>query len=191
VSRIRAFVALDLPAPVVGAVEAWQARALRDRDDLRAIRPEALHVTMAFLGHREEAEIERAREIVLAHGEGTGPVMVRLEPDPVGVPRRRPRVIAFGAVSEAAVHLQARLAAQLVAAGVLEPQRRPYWPHLSVARVRGRAGIEGLPALPGGRGHTFDAVRVALYRSHLGSQGARYDFLAGFDLPQRAAEEEI
>ncbi len=191
VSRIRAFVALDLPAAPVAAVESWQASALAGREGLRAIRPEALHVTMAFIGHREEAEIERAREIVLAHGAGAAPVPVRLEPEPLGVPRRRPRVIALGAVSAAASELQGRIAADLVAAGLLEPARRPYWPHLSVARVRREAGTEGLPPYPGGPGHTFDAVRVALYRSELGPQGARYSTLAGFDLPQKAAEKEI
>jgi RNA 2',3'-cyclic 3'-phosphodiesterase len=191
VSRIRAFVALDLPERVVVAVAAWQAEALAGREGLRAIRPEALHLTLAFLGHREQAEIDRAREVVMAHENEAAAVPIELEPEPQGVPRRRPRVVAFGAVSPPANDLRGRIAAELVEAGLLEPERRPWWPHLSVARVRRRASIDGLPPMPGGPGHTFDAVRVALYRSELGPQGARYSTLAGFDLPQTAADKEI
>ncbi len=197
-SRIRAFVALDLPPGVVEAVGEWQRGALAGREDLRPIRPESLHLTLAFLGDRDESEIEAAAAVLVAHGGDPAPVPIRLEPVPIGLPRRRPRVVAFGAVSEAAVALQGGIAADLIAAGVLEPERRAFRPHLSVARVRGdprgtRSGpsIDDLPPLPGGGGHTFDAVRVALYRSQLGSQGARYGSLAGFDLPQKAAEEEI
>ena len=190
-SRIRAFVALDLPERVVAAVGAWQAEALAGREGLRPIRPDALHLTLAFLGHREQGEIDRAEEVVMARQSDTRAVPIELEPEPVGLPRRRPRVVAFGAVSALASDLQGRIAADLVAAGLLAPERRPWWPHLSVARVRKGASIAGLPPLPGGPGHTFDAVRVALYRSELGPQGARYSTLAGFDLPQTAADKEI
>ena len=189
-SPIRAFVALDLPERVVAAVAAWQEEALGS-SELRPIRPEALHLTLAFLGDREEAEIDRAREVVMAYENEAGPVPIELESEPQGVPRRRPRVVAFGAVSPPASDLQGRIAADLVEAGLLEPERRPWWPHLSVARVRGRASIGRLPPMPAGPGHTFDAVRVALYRSELGPQGARYSTLAGFDLPQTAADKEI
>ena len=183
-SRIRAFVALDLPAEAAAAVAAWQAEALKGREGLRAIRPEALHLTLAFLGDRDEGEIAAAIAVLEGHGAEPAPVPIRLEPVPIGLPRRRPRVVAFEAVSAAAVQLQEALAADLVAAGVLAPERRAFRPHLSVARVRGdprrmrpRPSIGTLPPLSGGGGHTFDAVRVALYRSQLGSQGARYGCL--------------
>src|SRR4051794_24249122 len=55
--RPRLFVALDLPEPARAALVDWQARALAGRSDLRVVAPDALHVTLAFLGHRPEAEI--------------------------------------------------------------------------------------------------------------------------------------
>lgn len=200
--RIRAFVALDLPTSVVEAVAGWQREALGDREGLRPIRPEALHLTLAFLGERDHGEIERAQRVLIAHGRDPAAVPVRLEREAIGVPARRPRVVAFPAASAAVVALQRALSADLVDAGLLEPEKRPFWPHLSVARVRGdpkgpkgrrRHGplLEGLPSLPAQAGHTFGAVRVALYRSELRSQGAHYSVLADFDLPRTAADEVI
>ena len=51
---LRLFVALELPAPAVEAVVAW-----RPADDpaLRLVGRESLHVTLAFLGAREEADV--------------------------------------------------------------------------------------------------------------------------------------
>lgn len=201
VEPIRAFVALDLPLPVLEAVARWQRAARDGRDDLRPIRPESLHLTLSFLGHLEAALVERAGDIVEGLRAETGPVPLLLEPAPLGLPRRRPRVIAFGVDAPAAVELRAKLASRLAEAGVAEPDSRRFRPHLSVARVRGsprgagrgRRLADGLPPLPEGAGHTFGAVRVALYRSQLGSQGASYTALTAFELPpaEGAADEVI
>lgn len=188
--RVRAFIALDPPAATADAIAAWQRQALGGRDDLRAIDRDALHLTLAFLGDCDEDEIGRAREALLAVGASPAPVPVAIAAEPIGLPRRRPRVVAFAATSPDAVRVHDALVARLAAAGLAQPDRRPFRPHLSVARVRGdpgggrrRAAVAGLPAL-GPAGHTFDAVRVALYRSQLRSQGARYSVLADVDLPR-------
>lgn len=193
--RIRAFFALDPPAETIATVDAWQRLALPGRAGMRAIDPRELHLTLAFLGDRGDGEIERARD-VLANLDAAGPVTVRLGARPAGLPHRRPRVVAFDAEGAMMAALQGGLADRLVAAGLIERREsdgRPFRPHLSVARVRGdpgdwrsrRAAIAGLPPLSDGEGHTFDAVRVALYRSELRSQGARYSALADVELPHR------
>jgi 2'-5' RNA ligase len=51
--RTRLFVALDLPDAVREGLVAWGERELRD-PALRPVRPEALHVTLAFLGWSSE-----------------------------------------------------------------------------------------------------------------------------------------
>jgi 2'-5' RNA ligase len=188
--RVRAFIALAPPPATVETIAAWQRRALDDRDELRAIGADGLHLTLAFLGDRDEDEIGRAREALLAAAASPAPVPVAIASEPIGLPRRRPRVVAFAAASPDAISLHEALVARLATAGLARPDRRPFRPHLSVARVRGdpgrgrrRAAVAGLPVL-GPTGHTFDAVRVALYRSQLRSQGARYSILADVDLPR-------
>src|SRR3954453_15088126 len=57
-SRARLFVALDLPADAREALVEWRAPGL-GVDGLRLVDPAGLHVTLAFLGHLDEAEIPR------------------------------------------------------------------------------------------------------------------------------------
>ena len=193
--------ALDLPASVTAAVAGWQRSAIAERDDLRPVRPESLHLTLAFLGHIEADLLARAIEVVDSAAEGARPVPIRLGREPIDLPRRRPRVIALAVESRAAVEVQAGLSGRLVEAGVYRPGSRPFRPHLTVARVRGsprsggRAGrlCDGMPHLPAEAGHTFGAVRIALYRSRLGPGGASYTALTAFELPplEGAADEVI
>lgn len=185
---IRAFIALNLPEGLLAAVGRWQGEALGALRGLRPAPPEALHITLAFLGDRTGEEVERTAAVMRSIDRM---VPLRLHPAPVGVPAGRPRVLALGVESDAAVALQRELAARLAEAGLFEPETRLYWPHLSIARLRGRAALGRLPPLiPEGLG-TANAVRVALYRSQLRTQGARYRSLAAIDLPQKAADEVI
>jgi len=188
--RVRAFIALGLPHATITMISAWQRRALGE--DMRPLDPGGLHITLAFLGDRDRTEIEHAERALLAATADIGAVRIELAPEPVGLPRRRPRVFAFPAESPAAVSLQQALAAELTTVGLGAADGRPYRPHLSVARVRGhpqhrRAGrgmVGDLAPLGGRGGHTFDAVRVALYRSELRSRGAGYSTLADVELPR-------
>ena len=194
--RLRVFAALDLPGTATDPIAAWQGRALAGRQRLRPIDPGNLHLTLVFLGDRDPVEVERAAAALTAL-DASGPVSLRLLPDPVGLPRRRPRVIAFDVEGDGAVTLQRDLAERLREAGLIEAPgapARPFRPHLSVARVRGdpprgraaREFVAGLAPLGEEAGHTFDAVRVALYRSELQSRGARYSVLADVELPHRS-----
>jgi 2'-5' RNA ligase len=56
------------------------------------------------------------------------------------------------------------------------PERRRFLPHVSVARVRGRAPEDPLPDLP--EMGSFDATSLTLFRSRLSPKGARYEALA-------------
>jgi 2'-5' RNA ligase len=130
---------------------------------------------------------------------GERPVELRFEPRASPRPKGRPRLYAVGAESETAVALQAELAAALQAERLYEPEKRAFWPHVTVARVRserqppGRGERRGkgrpkrvatAPApLPDALTEPFGAVRMALYRSNLKPQGAEYASLAGVDLP--------
>ena len=54
--KLRLFVALDLPAPARAALAAFRAAAA-DPAIWRPVPDEALHLTLAFLGHRPEADV--------------------------------------------------------------------------------------------------------------------------------------
>jgi 2'-5' RNA ligase len=200
--RARLFVALDLPDRVRDGLVAWQREALTD-PALRPLAPEALHVTLCFLAYQPERDIERIAEVMRSIG--ARPVEARFMEEPVAVPPNRPRLFAAGAESEAAIELQAELSNRLEAERFYRPEKRPFWPHVTVARVkpekrsasdrRGRRRgrpirVETAPkVLPAELLEPFDAVRVALYRSNLRPTGAEYVSLAELDLPPARVEK--
>jgi 2'-5' RNA ligase len=183
---VRLFVALDLPESVVDALVAWRAPLLQEwGDPLRAVAPEALHVTLAFLGSKPDQAIAPLSELVATCVASRGGIAGLALGEPLWLPRRRPRVLAValedrhGALTE----LQARLVERLAADGWHQadaPSGRAYLPHVTVARARGRdglsvpRGVEPAPPEP----LVFDGAAVTLYRSHLDRAGARYEPLS-------------
>lgn len=186
--RARLFVALELPEGVRAGIVAWGREALAD-PALRRVAPESLHVTLAFLGYLPEKEVPRLAEIVAA---AAGPAP-RLElGNPVPRPERgRARLFALPVSSSATLDLQAGLQVGLVQARLYEPEKRPFWPHVTVARVRReergsrRPALVSRPpgALPKALLQAVNCVRMTLYRSQLKPQGAEYTPLAQVDLP--------
>jgi 2'-5' RNA ligase len=193
--RARLFVALDLPDSVRVALAAWQRAALTD-PALRPVRSEALHITLCFLGYHPERDIERIGATVTAVE--ARPVEIRFEAEPKPVPPNRPRLFAVGGESTAAVSLQAELSDRLESERFYEPEKRPFWTHVTVARVKPERGsrgerrrgrpmrVESVPkSLPVELTESLEAPRLALYRSILRPSGAEYVRLAELNLPFR------
>ena len=181
--RARLFVALDLPRALREGIEAWGRRELAD-PALRPLPADSLHVTLVFLGYRPEKEIGRIGEIVEALAGEAPRIGLR---DPEARPARgRPRLYALPIESPQAAALQGELEGRLAAERLHEPEKREFWPHLTVARVRpeGRGSkhprrVESPPGgLPQALLQPVSAVRLALYRSELKPQGAQYTPLA-------------
>jgi 2'-5' RNA ligase len=170
-------VALELPSDAREALVGWQARALAGRPELRAVAPAALHVTLAFLGSRPLDEID---PIAAAVGEAVaGLPAARLTPLAARpLPRRGPRLFALDLedAGGGAGEVHAAVSDALAAAGVYTSEKRPFWPHLTVARVRlGARAVAPLEEPP--PAEEFEASEVVLYRSHLSPRGARYEAL--------------
>jgi 2'-5' RNA ligase len=188
--RSRLFVALDLPDSVRAELQAWQDAEIVD-PALRAVRPEALHSTLVFLGWTAERQIKTIAAILADLPRD--PVGIAFGPEPVGVPqkRRQKSLFAIPAESPESVDLQAELERKLVAARLYEPEKRPFWSHVTVARVRKEKGKKGrhmrVERPPGplaaGLREPFSAVRITLYRSRLRPAGAEYTPLAQVELP--------
>ena len=194
--RARLFVALDLPQDVRAGLVAWQQTALAD-PALRVVRPEALHMTLVFLGYQNEKDAKAIAKA--AFDVDAAAPAVELASDPVGVPGgKRPRLIALAARSDETVSLQSQVEARLVEAGFYEPEKRPFWPHLTVARVRPEAPRSRKPALIRTQPHPlpehmfrfFRPTRLVLFKSHLRRTGAEYEAMAELELPTVHDDQE-
>jgi len=191
---MRLFVALDLPeavrsglAAVIAKIEPIAPRA----SGVRWVRPEALHVTLKFIGHiagerlldfRAALTPVRSGEPIKLHYRGIG-----FFPD-----ARRPRVLWCGV--QASPNL-AELAAEIERA--LEPlgiarESRTFVPHLTLARLDSSANVRDLVrAAEGMEDQDFGAARETefhLYESMLKTSGAEYRKLASYSSVKEARE---
>jgi RNA 2',3'-cyclic 3'-phosphodiesterase len=174
---VRLFIALDLPPAIVEALVAWRAPLVAGSERLRAVAPEALHVTLCFLGERAQAAIEPLGRIVERVAEPAGGLALG---GPLWLPRRRPRVLAAALEDHHGTlgALQERLMEALTADDWHAPDahgsQRAYLPHVTVARVRDGAGPLGDREIAPPPPLAFEGAALTLYRSQLEPAGARY-----------------
>jgi RNA 2',3'-cyclic 3'-phosphodiesterase len=175
--RARMFLALDLPDDARDRLVEWRDALLDGRRDLRPVRPEALHVTLVFLGWQDESAADRIADA--AFGALPAAVSPRLVATGVrAVPPRGTRLFALDLDDEdgRATGLQAAVSDALEAGRWYKPEKRPFWPHITLARVkRGEHRVAPPPEEPAPPADAFDAGVVTLYRSTLRPQGAIYE----------------
>jgi 2'-5' RNA ligase len=173
----RLFVALELPAAVRERLARFGHAAAEHDFALRAVGGDALHVTLAFLGHRALDEVDPARAAVRSAGGGHSAPSLALG-EALWLAPRRPHVLTVAVEDDsgALAALHRDVVTRLAEALPWEPEGRRFRPHVTVARVRSgaRPRTRGLPDAPQAR---FAGEAVVLFRSHLGGGPARYEAL--------------
>jgi 2'-5' RNA ligase len=177
--RLRLFVALDLPGEVVEPLVAWREEAIGAVPGLRLLPRESLHVTLVFLGYQAERDAERIAEICFSVV--PGPFELRAE-ELVGVPPRRPRLYALSLDDrgDALRTWQGSLSEALERARLYEPEKRPFWSHVTLARAKRDRPAPRIEAssVPEALRRPFRADQATLYKSTLTPRGAVYEPLA-------------
>lgn len=180
---MRLFIALNLPAELRSRVAADVLAPLRGQlPGVRWVREETLHVTLLFLGERNEAEAQEARAVVQEVAAKHKLFEVSLAglgafPGPA-----RPRVVWLGLESPSPVQeLHRSLMREHARLGV-PLEGRAYRPHVTLGRVPPPAEAAVSKAL----GPALAAVRfevpvtfgsVDLMKSELTPRGPRYSVL--------------
>src|SRR3954447_22204073 len=132
---MRLFVGIPLASGVVDELTRLVARLRREDDGLRWSTPESWHITLQFLGastrDQYECTLARLREIHLAS------VPIRL--DAPGFFERAGVFFAGVHPSTALTALERHVVAATTLCGFI-PEMRPYHPHVTLARSKGRDG---------------------------------------------------
>jgi 2'-5' RNA ligase len=175
--RVRLFAALDLPGDVRGELARWARAEFGGREQLRLIPEESLHATLCFLGWREESDLAAIGELV---ERCAGEVGELSWDEAIWLPPRGPRVLAVDVedAGERLRGLQRRVSDALQEGAGYVPEKRPYRPHVTVARVRKGARVRGREELPAPPAQSWTGGALTLYRSLLSPSGARYEPVA-------------
>lgn len=182
---MRLFVGVELDDRVRGAAadaaEQLRARLKRSRADLNArwVDPDNLHITLWFIGEVNDdrgAEVRGALQTRFA----TPAFAVSVNGCGAFPPSGPPRVFWLGITSgvEPMRQVYDEVRDRLVAIGC-EEEKRPYSPHLTIARVKaiGRGSArtvrDALAAVPAACG-VCRVEAVTLFRSRLSPKGSQY-----------------
>jgi 2'-5' RNA ligase len=184
---MRLFIGIPLAAAVTRQLAGLRSRLERPEDGLRWSSPDSWHITLQFLGATGDAQF--ACVVQGLHAVVAAPLSIRLE----GLGRfDRSGVLFVGVeISPGLASLRQRVILATARCG-FEPEDRPYHPHLTLARNKGRSnGIRNLkPQMEGSAGSSalrfsaFTASEFLLYESLLGPSGPRYEVRARFPLTE-------
>jgi RNA 2',3'-cyclic 3'-phosphodiesterase len=178
---IRAFLGIDLPPAVRGALQVQQFLLPMPRK----VEPENLHLTLVFLGDCPEIALDAAHEGFDALREHS----FALSLQGLGLfGKDKPRVAWAGvAPSPELTHLQAKV--ETIARRAACPiDARKFLPHVTLGRFQPPAPADAMRlerAVALGQGFRTEAWQVTeltLWRSHLTGKGSHYQVLARYPL---------
>lgn len=179
---VRLFVGLDLPPEVIQALETFQNR-LRPLAKLSWSPTANLHVTTKFIGEWPQDRVDELNQSLRGLGPRE-PVTLRVGGLGFYPNARGPRVFWAGIDAPPGLHELARQTDQALAALGVEPESRPFSPHLTLARIRTQVPLNRLAAEIERHGEIdfgqFTADRFFLYLSQRGSGGSVYTKLSEF-----------
>ena len=184
--QLRLFVAVTLP-PEVRAALAEVIGRLRAADvpGVRPVAPEAVHITLKFLGNVDASRVPDLAAALTAAGDGSAPFRIALQ-GVGGFPSLdAPRALWAG-VSDDAGSLGglARRVDEACASAGFPREQRPFSPHLTLARMRDTASPSDrrrAGAALADAGSTLDSAFAVdafhLIKSTLTPSGPRYESL--------------
>lgn len=178
---VRAFIAVDIGDGIRGKLNELQQRLKRIHANVRWVKPQNIHLTLAFLGDIPIQKLSPLKTALDANIHGLGPF--ELEAAGTGYFGRpnRPRVLWAGVVNwPPLLELQSKIVGALQVAEI-EFDDKPFSPHLTLGRIKMPTHTESLLAKLGkykneplGR-NRIDAVQ--LIQSQLKPRGAEYTVL--------------
>ncbi|MBI5950967.1 MAG: RNA 2',3'-cyclic phosphodiesterase [Chloroflexi bacterium] len=182
-SLLRAFIAIEFPAPVCDAIEKQTARLRRTlgSDFIRWIPTHNMHLTLKFLGDTAASHLDFLKQLLAREADSHPQFDLQLGGLGTFPSRHTPRLLWIG------IHAPAELSSlqRSVELGALrlgyKPEDRAFSPHLTLGRVRQTASLSELQKIR----NTVDTTQLGsigvarvdaihLFKSDLQSSGPVY-----------------
>jgi 2'-5' RNA ligase len=174
--KVRTFIAVPLSAELQQAIRRIQRDLADALPDMRWVRPETIHLTLAFLGDIPQESLENVASSMLSIGELFAPFEAQVAGLGAFPSRVRPRVIWLGLEKCSPLLQMQAVLTEIVTTAGLPVEDRPFTPHLTLGRCRSQrrmpeAGrvFERFETMTVG---TLTVDRVVLYESRLQPGGA-------------------
>lgn len=176
---IRTFISIDLPEGIKKGISDLQDRLKRDECHIGWVRPEAIHLTLKFLGEIDEKGMPEIEAAIRKATKGFIPFNLRIMGLGLFPNLKKPRIIWLGINEEGddLPRLQSGIEEEMEKIGHPR-EERGFKPHLTIGRVRDPSGLRGLidtiesekEIELGG----FNAEEVLIMRSDLRPEGPIY-----------------
>ncbi|HXR64524.1 MAG TPA: RNA 2',3'-cyclic phosphodiesterase [Ktedonobacteraceae bacterium] len=180
----RTFIALELDV----AQQRFLAQSIRQGKhllpDLRWVDPTGIHLTLAFLGELDDAQLAQAREAVEYAAGISQPFTYRLSGLGTFGPPRQPRVLWMG-ISEPSgmLHVVHQALALALEQRSFAVEKRPFSPHLTLARIKAPLTPEQIHILQQllsryqFESPAYRVTHLSVMKSELARTGTRYTCL--------------
>ena len=189
---MRLFVAVNIPPSVRDAIYADAEPLRAATTGIRWVSSSALHVTLKFLGERDDSLVEPFQRAIVSVATRHAPVAVETTHIGAFPNFRRPRVVWVGMTGEHVLQALARDIDRALAPLGIPAETRVFQAHLTLGRVKSDltpVDAAAVTAVAERRGapRAFTVETVDLMRSELGAGGSRYSVLAAMPLTARGA----
>ncbi len=181
-NTIRTFIALDIGDDIRRGLAEAQKRLKTIGARVSWVAPDKMHLTLLFLGDTLEEQVPRLSAILDGETGKSPPFTLNVAGAGWFGSERSPRVLWAGIPDppEPLMTLQQRIREE-VSRLEYPLEIRPFTPHLTLGRVRGRRNATALTsALSSYKNSAFGQVtidRLILFKSVLEPQGSRYEVL--------------
>ena len=184
---MRTFIAIEIPGSLLADLDG-ELDTIRSGPEgrlVRWVRPEAMHLTLKFLGEIDQQQVFAIQGILNEVAQSRSRFELQISGLGCFPNTRRPRVVwvGFDPLVEDLIQLQIELEHRLEKIGI-EAERREYHPHLTIGRIRrGLSGSEQrtisdwAQRIQLGSIGTFEVKAITLIRSDLKPSGAIYTHL--------------
>jgi 2'-5' RNA ligase len=177
---MRLFLAAEISEEAREVLRRGLTRLRRDQPPARWVRPEAVHLTLKFLGEHEDIAVDALEAALRGELAALAPVTVTLGGGGFFPRPDRARVAWVGG-SAPGLSTWAEISERCAAACGVPPENRPFSLHLTLARLERPWGARAVEhfLIEVGKWHfsPFECREITLFRSELHPSGAVYTAL--------------
>ncbi len=182
----RTFIALEMNTALQRHLTTIRGQVAQLLPGIRWVEPAGIHLTLAFLGELTDEQLVQAQQATEQAASSAHPFSFQLTRFGTFGSPRQPRVIWLGIdIPSGLTQLHHRLQQELISAG-FEVEKRPFAPHLTLARVKNPLSLSEQQILqdllqskekikiPSAK---FPVQHIAVMKSELLRTGAQYTCL--------------